>query len=537
MAGSKQYIYEFEKGDGKNKMLLGGKGANLCEMTQIGLNVPPGFTITTDACNAYLEKNQLPDGLMDDIKAHMKALEKKTGKGFGSSTNPLLVSVRSGSSMSMPGMMDTILNLGLNETSLKGLIKQTSNERFAYDAYRRFIQLFGKIALNISDEHFDERMAAIKRKYGAPQDVDLKTEHLKELAAEFLAIVQNHSGKPFPQDPYEQLEIAVGAVFRSWMGKRAVDYRRQFRITKDQASGTAVNICTMVFGNMGNDSGTGVGFTRNPGTGENLIYGEYLTNAQGEDVVAGIRTPKAIAEMEKEMPEIYRQLMTLHNRLESHYHEVQDFEFTIEKGILYCLQTRNGKMNARGMVRSSGGNVQRRTDHQGTRPAAHRTGDPGTTAGAATGAQLPRQVAGTRPARLTRRGIRQDRVRRRHRRSTRPRRRKDHPGARRNQAGRHPRLLPGTGHPDQPRRQDLARCRGGARHGQALRLGLRSRSSSTTCCAARRSARPHCMKATSSPSTAAPAMCMRAKCRQWSRNSPKNWSRCWPGRMKYPDSR
>ena len=249
--------------------------------------------------------------------------------------------------------MDTILNLGLNETSLKGLIKQTSNERFAYDTYRRFIQLFGKIALDISDEHFDASMAAIKRKYGAPQDLDLNVEHLKELAHEFLAIVEAHSGKAFPQDPYEQLEIAVGAVFGSWMGKRAVDYRRQFKITKDQANGTAVNICTMVFGNMGNDSGTGVGFTRNPGTGENIIYGEYLTNAQGEDVVAGIRTPKAIAEMEVEMPEIYRQLITLHNRLESHYHEVQDFEFTIEKGVLYCLQTRNGKMNARGMVRTS----------------------------------------------------------------------------------------------------------------------------------------------------------------------------------------
>jgi len=353
MTNSKKYIYEFEEGDGKNKMLLGGKGANLCEMTQIDLNVPPGFTITTDACAAYLDKNRLPDGLMESIKTHMQALEKKTGKGFGSGENPLLVSVRSGSSMSMPGMMDTILNLGLNETSLQGLIKQTGNERFAYDTYRRFIQLFGKIALNISDEHFDERMAAIKRKYGAPQDLDLNVEHLKELAGEFLAIVQHQTGKPFPQDPYEQLEIATGAVFGSWMGKRAVDYRRQFKITKDQASGTAVNICTMVFGNMGNDSGTGVGFTRNPGTGENIIYGEYLVNAQGEDVVAGIRTPKAIAEMEQEMPEIYRQLMELHNRLESHYHEVQDFEFTIEKGILYCLQTRNGKMNARGMVRSS----------------------------------------------------------------------------------------------------------------------------------------------------------------------------------------
>ena len=353
MSSGKKYIYPFEEGDGKNKMLLGGKGANLCEMTQIGLNVPPGFTITTDACTAYLEKNRLPEGLMDSVKEHMQALEKKTGKVFGGGTNPLLISVRSGSSMSMPGMMDTILNLGLNETSLQGLIKQTGNARFAYDAYRRFIQLFGKIALNISDEHFDERMVAIKRKYGAPQDVDLSAEHLKELGGEFLAIVERHCGKPFPQDPYEQLEIAIGAVFGSWMGKRAVDYRRQFRITKDQANGTAVNICTMVFGNMGNDSGTGVGFTRNPGTGENQIYGEYLVNAQGEDVVAGIRTPKAIAEMEQEMPEIYRQLMTLHNRLESHYKEVQDFEFTIEKGILYCLQTRNGKMNARGMVRSS----------------------------------------------------------------------------------------------------------------------------------------------------------------------------------------
>jgi pyruvate,orthophosphate dikinase len=255
--------------------------------------------------------------------------------------------------MSMPGMMDTILNLGLNDVSLKGLIAQTGNERFAYDAYRRFIQLFGKIALNIGDEHFDDRMDAIKRKYSAHQDVDLSADNLKELAGDFLAIIEQHTGKPFPQDPFEQLEISVGAVFRSWMGKRAVDYRKQFRITKDQANGTAVNICTMVFGNMGNDSGTGVGFTRNPGTGENVIYGEYLVNAQGEDVVAGIRTPKAIAEMEQEMPEIYRQLTMLHNRLESHYHEVQDFEFTIEKGILYCLQTRNGKMNARAMVRTS----------------------------------------------------------------------------------------------------------------------------------------------------------------------------------------
>ncbi|MBS1196448.1 MAG: pyruvate, phosphate dikinase [Proteobacteria bacterium] len=349
----RKYVFDFEEGDGKNKMLLGGKGANLCEMTQIGLNVPPGFTVSTEACNAYLEVHQLPAGLMDEIKAHMTALEKKTKKGFGSDDNPLLVSVRSGSSMSMPGMMDTILNLGLNDQSLKGLIKQTKDERFVYDTYRRFIHLFGKIALGIADEMFDSQLHAIKNKYGAKDDVDLKADQLKEVAREFLAVVQRHTGKPFPQDPYEQLEVAVAAVFRSWMGKRAVDYRKQFRITKDQANGTAVSVCTMVFGNMGNDSGTGVGFTRNPGTGENAIYGEYLVNAQGEDVVAGIRTPKPIAEMEKEMPEIYRQLMELHNRLESHYHEVQDFEFTIEKGVLYCLQTRNGKMNARGMVRTS----------------------------------------------------------------------------------------------------------------------------------------------------------------------------------------
>jgi len=348
-----QYIYDFNEGDGKNKVLLGGKGANLCQMTQIGLNVPPGFTLTTEACLAYLEKNQLPAGLMDDVRRHMAALEKKTGKGFGSADSPLLISVRSGSAMSMPGMMDTILNLGLNESSLNGLIKQTANPRFAYDAYRRFIQLFGKIALGVADEHFDERMSSVKRKFGARNDLDLSDDQLKELAGEYLGLVQRHTGKPFPQDPYEQLEISIGAVFHSWMGKRAIDYRKQFRITPEMANGTAVNICTMVFGNMGTDSGTGVGFTRNPGTGENVIYGEYLVNAQGEDVVAGIRTPKPIAELEQEMPDVYRQLMELHNRLESYYHEVQDFEFTVEKGRLYCLQTRNAKMNARAMVRTS----------------------------------------------------------------------------------------------------------------------------------------------------------------------------------------
>ena len=283
----------------------------------------------------------------------MKDLEKKTGKTFGTGKNPLLVSVRSGSSMSMPGMMDTILNLGLNKTSLQSLIKLTKNARFSYDAYRRFIQLFGKIALGVDDKYFDEAMAAMKKKVGVTQDVDLSAENLSDLAEQFIKIIETRTGQPFPEDPYKQLEIAIAAVFRSWNGKRAIDYRRQFKITKDMANGTAVNICTMVFGNMGNDSGTGVGFTRNPGTGENVIYGEYLVNAQGEDVVAGIRTPKAIAEMEQDMPEIYRQLIELHNRLETHYKEVQDFEFTIERGTLYCLQTRNGKMNAAALVRTS----------------------------------------------------------------------------------------------------------------------------------------------------------------------------------------
>ena len=348
-----RFICTFEDGDGRDKMLLGGKGANLCTMTQIGLNVPPGFVITTAACLAYLGTRALPAGLMADVRANIALLEKKTGKGFGAAANPLLVSVRSGSAMSMPGMMDTILNLGLNAGTLEGLIAQTNNPRFAYDAYRRFIQLFGKIAMNVPDEHFDRAMSDLKTRVGAAQDVDLSVEQLAELARRFLDIYREHTGAPFPADPYEQLELSIEAVFRSWMGKRAVDYRRQFRITKEMANGTAVNVCTMVFGNMGNDSATGVGFTRNPGTGENVIYGEYLVNAQGEDVVAGIRTPKPLAAMAQEMPELHRQLVELRDKLEGHYREVQDFEFTIERGRLYCLQTRNGKMNARAMVVTS----------------------------------------------------------------------------------------------------------------------------------------------------------------------------------------
>ncbi|WP_139559454.1 pyruvate, phosphate dikinase [Methylotetracoccus oryzae] len=348
-----KYVYAFHEGDGKNKHLLGGKGANLCEMTQIGLNVPPGFVITTAACLEYLDGKRLPNGLIDEVRSHVAALEQKTGKGFGGADNPLLVSVRSGSAMSMPGMMDTILNLGLNGQTLRGLIAQTQNERFGYDAYRRFIQLFGKVALGVPDELFDRQFDEVKRQAGVKADIGLNAAHLKDIAERFLLVVKEHTGKPFPEDVYEQLEIAIQAVFNSWMGKRAVDYRREFHITPEMANGTAVNVVTMVFGNMGDDCATGVGFTRNPGTGENEMYGEYLVNAQGEDVVAGIRTPKPVHEMATEMPDLYRQLVELRNKLEGHYKEVQDYEYTIEKGVLYCLQTRNGKMNATGMVRTS----------------------------------------------------------------------------------------------------------------------------------------------------------------------------------------
>ncbi|MCU7892279.1 MAG: pyruvate, phosphate dikinase [Candidatus Thiodiazotropha sp. (ex Ustalcina ferruginea)] len=351
----KRHVYSFHEGDGKDKKLLGGKGANLCEMTQFGLNVPPGFVISTEACLDYLanESKTLPGNLIDDVRSHMVQVEEATGKGFGDAANPLLVSVRSGSAMSMPGMMDTILNLGLNSNTLQGVIEQTGDARFGYDAYRRFIQLFGKVALGVPDEAFDEEFEAVKQNAHVTEDVGLSGDDLKEISERFLKVFEKHTGRPFPEDPYDQLEIAIKAVFGSWMGKRAVDYRRQFNITPEMANGTAVNVCTMVFGNRGNDSATGVAFTRNPGTGQNKLFGEYLVNAQGEDVVAGIRTPKPIARLADEMPEMAKQLEELRQKLESHYKEVQDFEFTIERGTLYCLQTRNGKMNAIAMVRTS----------------------------------------------------------------------------------------------------------------------------------------------------------------------------------------
>ena len=349
----KQYVYSFSDGDGQARKLLGGKGANLCQMTQIGINVPPGFVISTEACLDYLQGNDLPGGLMETVKDAIGSLEQATNRTFGAGSDPLLVSVRSGSAMSMPGMMDTILNLGLNEETLAGLIRETDDERFVYDAYRRFIQLFGKVALGIDDEKFDEHFEAVKARVGVKADVALEASHLREISEKFLLVVRRETGREFPQDVMMQLQLAIESVFRSWMGKRAVAYRKEFDITPDMANGTAVNIQTMVFGNMGDDCATGVGFTRNPGTGENEMYGEYLTNAQGEDVVAGIRTPKPLQQMEQEMPQQFAQLVELRNKLESHFQEVQDYEFTIEKGTLYCLQTRNGKMNAAAMVKTS----------------------------------------------------------------------------------------------------------------------------------------------------------------------------------------
>jgi pyruvate,orthophosphate dikinase len=349
-----KYVYLFEEADGTNKKLLGGKGAGLAEMTHMGLPVPPGFIVTTEACLHYYEnKKKLPKGLIEAVEANLKTVEEKTGKKFGSSQSPLFLSVRSGAAISMPGMMDTILNLGLNDKTLEGLIQITSDGRFAYDAYRRFIQLFGKIALGVEENEFDQILNKTKERVGAKEDTDLDGDHLKDICKQYLTLIKKRTGTPFPQDPMVQLKLAIEAVFRSWMGKRALDYRKEFNITPEMANGTAVNVCTMVFGNMGFDSATGVAFTRDPGTGENVLYGEYLVNAQGEDVVAGIRTPKPIQEMKKEMPKIYRELERVRKTLEEHFHEVQDFEFTVEKGNLYILQTRNGKMNAQAIVRTS----------------------------------------------------------------------------------------------------------------------------------------------------------------------------------------
>ncbi|MFI5262526.1 MAG: pyruvate, phosphate dikinase, partial [Candidatus Limnocylindrales bacterium] len=350
----KRYIYAFGRGQAEGNAgmrdLLGGKGAGLAEMTNAGLPVPPGFTITTEACNDYFAAGErLPDGFWEDVLEAVHAVEAETGKGFGDAANPLLVSVRSGAKFSMPGMMDTVLNLGLNEATLDGLIALTGNERFGWDAYRRFIQMFGRIVMDVPGERFDAVLDAAKAAHAATQDTDLDAAALREVAAASRVLVREVTGRDFPSDPAEQLDLAIKAVFASWYGKRARDYREYNKIPHDL--GTAVSVVTMVFGNMGDDSGTGVAFTRDPNTGEKVLYGEYLTNAQGEDVVAGIRTPHKIAEMRQQMPAVYEQFETIAGRLERHYRDAQDLEFTIERGRLFMLQTRSAKRTAAAAVK------------------------------------------------------------------------------------------------------------------------------------------------------------------------------------------
>ena len=343
-------VYSFAEGNASMKSLLGGKGANLAEMTKIGLPVPPGFTITTEACKVFNEgEMKLPDGLVDEIKEHLSALEKKTGKKFGSSSNPLLLSVRSGAPISMPGMMDTILNLGLNTKSVKGMITKTKNPRFVYDNYRRLIQMFGDVVLGVEHHYFESAIAARKKKMGVSLDIDLDDKDLKELCATFKNLVKKHAKRDFPEDPMEQLFMAVEAVFSSWSNQRAIDYRKLNDIPNDLF--TAVNIQTMVFGNMGSTSLTGVGFTRDPGTGAKELYGEYLVNAQGEDVVAGIRTPKHLDKLKDEFPKQYLEFARICRVLERHYKEMQDLEFTVEEEVFYILQTRTGKRTGKAAVK------------------------------------------------------------------------------------------------------------------------------------------------------------------------------------------
>ena len=344
----KKRVYLFEEGDGTNKKLLGGKGAGLATMTQLGLPVPPGFTITTEVCKEYANK-MLPEGLMDEIKRAMKTVEEKLGRHFGDAENPLLVSVRSGAAISMPGMMDTILNLGLNDETIKGLIKQTGDERFVYDVYRRFVMMFGDVALNIKRKKFDEIFEKYKEKVGAKFDYELPADVLKEVVKEFKEKVEREIGRSFPEDPWDQLEEAIKTVFESWDNPRAISYRNYHEISHDL--GTAVNVQSMVFGNMGIDSATGVVFTRNPASGVDEFFGEYLPNAQGEDVVAGIRTPKPVSALSGDMVGAYDQLVDASKILEKHYKDVQDIEFTIERSKLYILQTRSGKRTGKAAIK------------------------------------------------------------------------------------------------------------------------------------------------------------------------------------------
>jgi len=346
----KKYVYFFDEGKGNMKSILGGKGAGLAEMTRIGLPVPQGFTITTEVCVEYYENDKkYPQGLEEQIEENLKKLEQVSKKAFGDSQNPLLVSVRSGAPISMPGMMDTVLNLGLNDATIRGIVEKTKNERFAYDSYRRFMQMFGNVVLGIEHDKFEYLLEELKKEFKVKLDTEIDCEGLKILVERYKKLIKKDTGEDFPQEPKAQLKMAIDAVFNSWNTKRAVTYRRINKIPDDL--GTAVNVQEMVFGNMGEDSGTGVGFTRNPSTGEKEDYGEYLLNAQGEDVVAGIRTPLPLSNLKNDLPKVYEELIKIVTLLEKHYRDVQDYEFTIEKGKLYLLQTRTGKRTAQAALK------------------------------------------------------------------------------------------------------------------------------------------------------------------------------------------
>ena len=418
---AKRYIYAWggghAEGDATMRDLLGGKGAGLAEMTNAGLPVPPGFTITTEACNDYFTAGEkLPDGLWDDVLEAVHEVEAETGKGFGDAADPLLVSVRSGAKFSMPGMMDTVLNLGLNEETLHGLIALTGNERFGWDAYRRFIQMFGRIVMDVKGERFDHALEAAKRAHGAEQDTDLTADDLRDLSAEFKAHRPRGHRARLPERPATSSSTWPSRPSSpAGSASAPMDYRNNQKIAHDL--GTAVNVVTMVFGNMGDDSGTGVAFTRDPNTGEKVLFGEYLTNAQGEDVVAGIRTAPKISQMQTDMPAVYAEFVRIGEQLEKHYRDVQDLEFTIERGKLYMLQTRSAKRTAAAAVRIADGPRRRGRHHEGggarpdragaCRPAPARPVRPRRAGEGAAHRQGPQRVA--------RRGRRPRRVRRRHR--------------------------------------------------------------------------------------------------------------------------
>ncbi len=462
-----QYVYDFSEGGELGRELLGGKGAGLAEMTAIGLPVPAGFTVTTEACREYMRLGGTPpDGLDAEVADAVARLEERTGKRFGDPAEPLLVSVRSGAAVSMPGMMDTILNLGLNDDAVEGLARATGNERFAFDSYRRLVQMFGEVVGGVDGQLFEQELAALKAERGVSQDIELDAGDLRELLGRFKKLYSE-----FPQDARDQLERAIRAVFDSWETPRAQVYRHANGIPDDL--GTAVNVVQMVFGNKGEGSGTGVAFTRDPSTGEPGLWGEFLGNAQGEDVVAGIRTPEPITSMRERFPQAFEQLTATMARLEEHYREMQDIEFTVEEGTLYLLQTRTGKRTAAAALRiavdmvSEGLLTQEeavaRVDPRAARPAAPPDDRPeGRLRGGREG-----------PQRLARRGDREDRPRRRPGSGAGKRGRAGRPRSHRDDARRHPRHHRGAGSAHGARRHDLPRGRRGAGDGEAVRLRLR----------------------------------------------------------------